>query len=47
MILFGQAVCGTLGGGFPEKPLPFDCSMRWASSSDLVGVSNRLFRAWT
>ena len=30
MILFGQTVCGTLGGGFPEKPLPFDYSVRWA-----------------
>ena len=25
MILFGRAVCGTLGGGFLEKPLPFNC----------------------
>ena len=30
MILFGWAVCGTLGGGFPEKPLPFNCSVRLA-----------------
>ena len=30
MILFGRAVCGTLGGGFPEKPLPFEWTVRWA-----------------
>ena len=30
MILFGQAVCGTLGGGCSEKPLPFHCTVRWA-----------------
>ena len=30
MILFGQAICGTLGGCFPEKPLPFECSVRLA-----------------
>ena len=29
-ILFGWAICGTLGGGFPEKPLPFECSVRLA-----------------
>ena len=46
MILFGRAVCGTLGGGFVEKPLTFDCSVRLGFSSlDLVGVSNRLFKA--
>ena len=41
MILFGQAVCGTLGGGCPEKSLPF----HWFMVLDLVGVSNHLFRA--
>ena len=29
MILFERAVCGTLGGGFPEEPVPFKCSVRW------------------
>ena len=29
-ILFGRAICGTLGGCFPEKPLPFKCSVRLA-----------------
>ena len=45
-ILFGRAICGTLGGCFPEKPLPFECSVRLASSSDFVGVSNCIFKAW-
>ena len=26
----GRAVCGTLGGGCPEKSLPFHWSMQWA-----------------
>ena len=29
-ILLRWAVCGTLGRGCSEKPLPFDCSVRWA-----------------
>ena len=36
MILFGRAVCDTLGG-FPEKPLPFECSVKWAF---LLGLSS-------
>ena len=27
---------GPLGGGFPEKPLPFECYVRWAF---LLGLS--------
>ena len=45
MILFGWAVCGTLGGGFPEKLLPFNCSVRLTFLFGL-SVSNHLFRAW-
>ena len=46
-ILFGQAVCGTLGGGFPEKPLPFECSVRWAFLPwTLLEFQTVSFKAW-